>query len=65
LIETRSLPLAVLIRDRPVKLSIRRVIARQLLFGEQRADHLDRDAVLFEDLVVEDVIGHPAHPHYR
>src|SRR5262245_3655959 len=56
----RSLSLAVLIRDRPVKLPIRRVIARQLLFGEQGADHVDRDAVLLENRVVEGAVGHLA-----
>src|SRR5262249_48493540 len=63
LIHTRLLPLAVLILDRPVKLPIRLVIARQLLLGEQRANHLDRNAVLFEDRVVEGAISHLAGTH--
>src|SRR5262245_32161626 len=61
--EIRSLLLAALIRDLPVKLPIRRVIARQLLFCEQRADHLDRDAVLFKDRVMEGAVGHLAGIH--
>src|SRR5262245_44619417 len=48
---------------RPIKLPARLEIACQLLFGQNRANHLDRDAVLFQNRVVKCAIGHLARIH--
>jgi hypothetical protein len=56
----KTIPLLISYRNRPVNFPTRFEVARHLLIDENRAHHLDRDAVLFQNLIVKCAIGHLA-----
>ena len=46
-----------------VELPVRRIVARELLLCQDRPYHLNRDAILFQDGIVEGPVGHLARIH--